>query len=227
MCGRFAFYSPREAITEIFDVEFPLELEPRFNISPTQYIVTLRRPDNDNQHLAIEPVLMRWGLIPSWSKDPRIGSRMINARAETVDKKPSFRSAFKRRRCVILADGFFEWRRRGDEKIPYFISLKNAQPFAMAGLWERWSGEDSPIETCTIITTAANGVMTELHDRMPVILSTEHARRWVDVTDNSVEALRSLLIPADDELLQFWEVSRSVNNSRNDGPELIESSQHN
>ena len=224
MCGRFAFYSPREAITAVFDVEFPLALEPRFNISPTQYVVVLRQQHNRDRGFAIEPALLRWGLIPSWSEDPRIGNRMINARAETVDKKPAFRTAFKRRRCVVLADGFFEWRRTDDGKIPYFISMKNRQPFAMAGLWERWSGADSPIESCTIITTAANRVMATLHDRMPVILSTENARRWIDTEDDSREALLSLLVPADNDLLQYWEVSRSVNNSRNDGPELIEAS---
>jgi len=221
MCGRFAFYSPREAITDLFDVEFPLQLEPRFNISPTQYVVALRQAEAENQGLAIEPVLMRWGLIPSWSKDDRIGNRMINARAETVDKKPSFRSAFKRRRCVVLADGFFEWRRTEDGKTPYFISMKNRQPFAMAGLWECWRGGETPIESCTIITTAANDMMTALHDRMPVILSVEHARQWLDAANDSRETLRSLLEPADDDWLQYWEVSRSVNNSRNDGPELI------
>jgi putative SOS response-associated peptidase YedK len=225
MCGRFAFFSPREAITALFDVEFPLELEPRFNISPTQYVVALRQPQkNGNEYPAIEPALLRWGLIPSWSKDPRIGNRMINARAETVDKKPAFRSAFKRRRCVVLADGFFEWRRTDDGKIPYFISMNNRQPFAMAGLWERWSGGDSPIESCTIITTAANRAMTPLHERMPVILSVEFARRWIDAANNSTEALRSLLMHTDDDRLQYWEVSRSVNNSRNDGPELIKAS---
>ena len=224
MCGRFAFFSPREAITALFDVEFPLELELRFNISPTQYVVALRQPESGNECPAIEPALMRWGLIPSWSKDPRIGNRMINARAETVDKKPAFRSAFKHRRCVVLADGFFEWRRTDDGKVPYFISMKNRQPFAMAGLWERWSGGDSPIESCTIITTAANRAMTPLHERMPVILSVECARRWIDAANKSTEALRSLLIPADDDRLEYWEVSRSVNNSRNDGPELIEAS---
>ena len=119
MCGRFAFYSPREAITDIFGAEFPLELEPRFNISPTQYVVALRHPENETRGSVFEPVLLRWGLIPSWAKDPRIGNRMINARAETVENKPSFRAAFKRRRCVVLADGFFEWRPSDGGKIPY------------------------------------------------------------------------------------------------------------
>ena len=221
MCGRFAFYSPREAITDIFGVEFPLELEPRFNISPTQYVVALRHPENETRGSAFEPVLLRWGLIPSWAKDPRIGNRMINARAETVESKPSFRAAFKRRRCVVLADGFFEWRPSDRGKIPYFISMKSRQPFAMAGLWESWRGSDSPIESCAIITTAANGVMTALHDRMPVILSADGASRWVDV-NNSGQALQSLISPEDNDSLQYWEVSRSVNNSRNSGPELID-----
>ena len=221
MCGRFAFYSPREAITDIFGVEFPLELEPRFNISPTQYVVALRHPENETRGPAFEPVLLRWGLIPSWAKDPRIGNRMINARAETVETKPSFRAAFKRRRCVILADGFFEWRPSDGGKIPYFISMKSRQPFAMAGLWESWKGGDSPIESCAIITTAANGIMTALHDRMPVILSADDASRWVNV-NNSGQELQSLLLPEDNASIQYWEVSRSVNNSRNSGPELID-----
>lgn len=222
MCGRFAFYSPREAITELFDVEFPLALEPRFNISPTQYVVALRQQQNEAREFMIEPTLLRWGLIPSWAKDPRIGNRMINARAETVDTKPSFRAAFKRRRCIVLADGFFEWRRTDDGKTPYFISMKNRRPFAIAGLWERWSGGDAAIESCTIITTVANRMMNKLHDRMPVVLSTENSRLWIDAANSSREALLSLLVPADDNSLQYWEVSRSVNNSRNEGPELIE-----
>jgi putative SOS response-associated peptidase YedK len=222
MCGRFAFYSPREAITELFNVEFPLELEPRFNISPTQYVVALRQQENEAQGVTIEPALLRWGLIPSWAKDPRVGNRMINARAETVDTKPSFRAAFKRRRCIVLADGFFEWRRTDDGKTPYYISMKNRQPFAMAALWEHWRGGDSVIESCAIITTVANRMMTKLHDRMPVVLSTENTRQWIDTANSSREALLSLLVPADDNSLQYWEVSRSVNNSRNEGPGLIE-----
>jgi putative SOS response-associated peptidase YedK len=221
MCGRFAFYSPREAITDIFGVEFPLELEPRFNISPTQYVVALRHPENETRGPVFEPVLLRWGLIPSWAKDPRIGNRMINARAETVETKPSFRAAFKRRRCVVLADGFFEWRPSDGGKIPYFISMKSRQPFAMAGLWESWKGGNSPIESCAIITTAANGIMAALHDRMPVILSADDASRWVNA-NNSGQELQSLLLPEDNASIQYWEVSRSVNNSRNSGPELID-----
>jgi len=222
MCGRFAFYSPREAVSDLFDVEFPLALEPRFNISPTQYVVTLRQEEGDDDELAIEPVLLRWGLIPFWASDARIGNRMINARAETVDQKPAYRAAFKRRRCVILADGFYEWRRTDDGKIPYFIFGRKQQPFAMAGLWESWSGDDSPVQSCTIITTAANRLMGALHERMPVILSAENTRRWIDGATDSRETLLSLLAPADENLLDYREVSRAVNNSRNEGPELIE-----
>jgi putative SOS response-associated peptidase YedK len=222
MCGRFAFYSPREAITDLFGVNFPLALEPRFNISPSQYVVTLRQRDIGDGGFVVEPALLRWGLIPSWAKDSRIGNRMFNARSETIDKKPAFRAAFKRRRCVILADGFFEWRRTDNGKFPYFISMKDQQPFAMAGLWDRWSGTDSRIESCTIITTAANRVMTTLHDRMPVILSNEDARRWIETVNDSREALLSILVPANDDSMHYWEVSRSVNNSRNEGPALIE-----
>jgi putative SOS response-associated peptidase YedK len=222
MCGRFAFYSPREAVSDLFDVEFPLALEPRFNISPTQYVVTLRQKEGDDDELAIEPVLLRWGLIPFWASDARIGNRMINARAETVDQKPAYRAAFKRRRCIILADGFYEWRRTDDGKIPYFIFGRNQQPFAMAGLWESWSGDDSPVQSCTIITTAANRLMGALHERMPVILSAQNTRRWIDGATYSRETLLSLLAPADENLLDYREVSRAVNNSRNEGPELIE-----
>ena len=138
MCGRFAFYSPRDAVTDVFGVDFPLELEPRYNITPSQHIATLRV----DRAGVPEPVLLRWGLVPSWAKDPAIGNRMINARAETVREKPSFRAAFKRRRCVILADGFYEWRAVDGAKQPYFIARDNRQPFAMAGLWEHWNRGD-------------------------------------------------------------------------------------
>lgn len=222
MCGRFAFYSPREAVSDLFDVEFPLALEPRFNIAPTQYVVTLRQSKDVSDNYSAEPALLRWGLVPSWARDPRIGNRMINARSETVDKKPAYRAAFKRRRCVILADGFYEWRRTDDGKTPFYISGKNQEPFAMAGLWERWGGEESIVETCTIITTVANRSISSLHDRMPVILTAAKMRKWIDPATDSRETLLRLLAPADEDFLQFWEVSRSVNNARNEGADLIE-----
>ena len=164
MCGRFAFYSPAEATANLFGVDGALAVEARYNIAPTQFVAAVR--DNDEQQR--ELVMLRWGLVPFWAKDPAIGNRMINARAETVAEKPSYRAAFKHRRCVVLADGFYEWRRDGDVKTPYFISLKSGDPFALAGLWEHWTDKASgeTLQTTTFITTAANDFMQPLHHRM-------------------------------------------------------------
>ena len=139
MCGRFAFYSPSEAAAALFGVSGSLTVEPRFNIAPTQFVAAIRDGEDNEREL----VMLRWGLIPSWSRDASIGNRMINARAETVAEKPSFRSAYSRRRCVVLADGFYEWRREGDVKTPYFISLASGKPFALGGLWENWHDRKS------------------------------------------------------------------------------------
>jgi len=166
MCGRFAFYSPSEAAAALFGVSGSLPVEPRYNIAPTQYIAAVRDGEDKEREL----VMLRWGLVPSWAKDPSIGNRMINARAETVAEKPSFRAAYRRRRCVVLADGFYEWRRAGDTKTPYFISLASGKPFALAGLWENWHDKESDesIQTTTLITTEANDFMRPLHHRMPM-----------------------------------------------------------
>lgn len=219
MCGRFAFYSPHQAVTDIFGVEFPLAIEPRFNIAPSQFIVALRAGAEGG----LEPAVLKWGLIPSWAKDPKIGNRMINARAETVHEKPSFRAAFKRRRCVILADGFYEWRMVGGGKEPYFISMHDDAPFAMAGLWEYWQGKDgTELETCTIITTAANDVMLPLHHRMPVILSPANAARWSGPDCDLPDAAQAVLGDWENDHLKYRVVGRAVNNPRNDGPELLD-----
>jgi len=217
MCGRFAFYSPHEAVQDLFGVTFPAAVEPRYNIAPSQFVVALRADER-----ALEPAVLKWGLVPSWAKDPKIGNRMINARAETVHEKPSFRAAFKRRRCVILADGFYEWRRTGDSKTPYFIAMQDRQPFAMAGLWEQWQGgEGTELQTCTIITTAANEIMKPLHDRMPVILSPDNAHHWCGPDGDERAAAQGLLAANANEAMVYWPVSTVVNNPRNDGPELI------
>jgi putative SOS response-associated peptidase YedK len=217
MCGRFAFHSPAELVARLFDVEFSLELEPRYNIAPSQHVAALR--SGESAAGVLEPVMLRWGLVPFWARDPGVGNRMINARQETVDQKPAYRAAFKRRRCVILADGFFEWRKSEGGKMPHYISSEDGQPFAMAGLWEQW-GEDTPqLETCTIMTTAANSFMQALHHRMPVILSPENVPRWIDPAITSKFDLQGLL---DSRVgLRSWEVSRNVNNPHNQGPELI------
>ncbi len=152
MCGRFAFYSPSEAAVALFGVSTSLEIEPRFNIAPTQYVAAVRDDENKEREL----VMLRWGLVPFWAKEPSIGNRMINARAETVAEKPSYRAAYRHRRCVVLADGFYEWRREGDVKTPYFISLASGEPFALAGLWENWDDKQSgdSLQTMTLKYTS-------------------------------------------------------------------------
>jgi putative SOS response-associated peptidase YedK len=215
MCGRFAFYSPSEAAAALFGVSGSLTVEPRFNIAPTQYIAAIRDGE-DNER---EVVMLRWGLIPSWAKDPSIGNRMINARAETVAEKPSFRAAYSRRRCVVLADGFYEWRREGDVKTPYFISLASGKPFALGGLWENWHDRDSDesIQSTALITTEANDFMRPLHHRMPMILESDAANDWLGGDRTMLEAAAANSPP-----LRAWPVDRRVNNARNQGEELIE-----
>ena len=215
MCGRFAFYSPSEATAALFGVDGALVLEPRYNIAPTQFVAAIRNDQEQNREL----VMLRWGLVPFWAKDPAIGNRMINARAETVAEKPSYREAFKHRRCVVLADGFYEWHRNGDVKTPYFISLASGEPFALAGLWEDWQDKKSgePLQTTTLITTAANEFMQPLHHRMPVVLQPEMADDWLEGTNDFLAGVAEQM-PA----LRAWPVNRRVNNARNQGEDLID-----
>jgi putative SOS response-associated peptidase YedK len=214
MCGRFAFYSPSEAAAALFGVSGSLPVEPRYNIAPTQYIAAVR----DGEDRERELVMLRWGLVPSWAKDPSIGNRMINARAETVAEKPSFRAAYRRRRCVVLADGFYEWRREGDAKTPYFISLASGGPFALAGLWENWHDKESDesVQTTALITIEANDFMRPLHHRMPMILETAAANDWLGGDNTMLETAAANSPP-----LRAWPVDRRVNNARNEGDELI------
>lgn len=216
MCGRFAFYSPSEATAALFGAGSSVKVEPRYNIAPTQYIAAVREDEQDNREL----VSLRWGLVPFWAKDPSIGNRMINARAETVAEKPSFRNAYKKRRCLILADGFYEWRKEGDGKTPYYISLANGQPFAFAGLWENWSSKESDesLQTAAIITTGANNFMAQLHHRMPVVMLPEHADRWLG---GDMALLSEVIEKAPS--FRAWPVDRKVNNARNEGEALIDS----
>ncbi len=215
MCGRFAFYSPAEATAALFGVSDVPELKPRFNIAPTQSIAAVRLDSEESREVA----LLRWGLVPFWAKDPSIGNRMINARAETVVEKPSFRAAYRKRRCLILADGFYEWRKEADGKTPYFISLASGEPFAFAGLWEDWHAKDSDdsLQSTAIITTAANDFMNQLHHRMPVVLQQDAADRWL-TGDDEVLAEAGESSPA----FRAWPVDRRVNNARNEGEELVE-----
>jgi putative SOS response-associated peptidase YedK len=216
MCGRFAFYSPKEAVQQLFGIEFDEPLKPRYNIAPTQSVAAIRNNPNGARELA----MLRWGLVPSWAKELAIGNHMINARAESLAEKPAFRVAYRRRRCAILASGFYEWRAVPSGKAPYFISAVDGRPIAFAGLWERWEKTAHPIETCTIITTDANLKLRPLHDRMPVILRPEELSLWLDA-GTAEPQLRALLAPAQEDLLNFREISRAVNNPKNDGPELI------
>jgi len=216
MCGRFAFYSPTEATAALFGVTASVEIEPRYNITPTQFVAAIREDDNKDREL----VMLRWGLVPFWAKDPSIGNRMINARAETVAEKPSYRAAFRHRRCLVLADGFYEWRRTGDTKTPYFISLANGEPFALAGLWESWKDKNSGdlLQTTTLITTDANDFMRPVHHRMPVIVQSDAADEWL--SGSAQESLQHVLERTPS--LQAWPVDRRVNNARNEGETLID-----
>jgi putative SOS response-associated peptidase YedK len=194
---------------------------PRYNIAPTQNVLCVRQNKDGNN----ECVDLRWGLVPSWAKDLKMGARMINARCETVAEKPSFRTAFKKRRCLVMADGFYEWKKQADGKQPYYITRKDDQPFGMAGLWEAWrdkAADDAPwIETCTIITTSANTLMQTLHDRMPVIFEPDQFDMWLDKDFSERQPLEQMLIPFANDELQAVPVSRIVNNAGNESPECI------
>ena len=199
----------------MFGVATSTEVVPRYNIAPTQFIAAVRRDEQDTPQLA----MLRWGLVPFWAKDPSIGNRMINARSETVAEKPSFRNAYRKRRCLILADGFYEWRKTADGKTPYFISGADGSPFAFAGLWESWSSKDSDesLESTAIITAAASDFMAQLHQRMPVIIHPDLADRWLD---GDPELLTEVIENSPE--FQAWPVDRRVNNARNEGAELID-----
>ena len=215
MCGRFAFYSPAEATAALFGAIATGDTKPRYNIAPTQDIAAIR---NTSSGEGREFTWLRWGLVPFWAKDPSIGNRMINARAETVAEKPAFRAAYRRRRCLVLADGFYEWHREGSSKIPYFISLASGDPFAFAGLWESWQDRESDesLQTATLITTSANDYLASLHHRMPVVLEPDRAERWLAGEEG-------MLLTAASECpeLMAWPVDRRVNNARNEGEKLI------
>ncbi len=203
----------------LFGVESAPAVEPRFNIAPTQHVAVIRRQPDGGRALA----MLRWGLVPFWAKDLAIGNRLINARAETAAEKPAFRAAWRRRRCLVPADGFYEWKAGPGGKTPYFVSAESGEPFAMAGLWEHWEpkdeGGEGPVETFTILTTAPSEFMSRLHNRMPVILGQGSAEAWLagePLPDGDGS-------PADPEVaLRAWPVSRRVNSPRNEDPSLIE-----
>jgi putative SOS response-associated peptidase YedK len=220
MCGRFTLTVDAHQIREAFPwISVPENVQPRYNIAPSQPIAVV--PNDRNNELDY----FVWGLIPSWAKDPNIGNRMINARGETVEEKPSFRAAFRRRRCLILADGFYEWKKEEEQKAktPFYIRMKNNKPFAFAGLWENWHAPDgSNILSCTIITTQPNELLQEIHNRMPVILPEREYKTWLQPDEALVTELKPLLIPYPSEEMTAYPVSRLVNNPANESPSCIQ-----
>jgi putative SOS response-associated peptidase YedK len=225
MCGRFTLRTPLSTLIQQFQLaESPqVQLPLRFNIAPTQDVAAIRVAAAGGPR---QLGLLRWGLIPSWAKDPAMGARMINARAETVSEKPSFRAAFRRRRCLVPADGFYEWKKIGRKKQPYYFRRRDDRPFALAGLWEQWwdnrERDGEPLETCTIITTEANELSQPIHDRMPVILDATDYDLWLDPDAQDKEPLQALLQPYDASQLRADPVSTHVNNVRHDDPQCIE-----
>lgn len=218
MCGRFSLTKPAIALAKTFQLDDLPEWTPRYNIAPTQTVMAIAA---DASHVR-QARLFRWGLVPSWAKDLAIGAKLINARAETVAEKPSFRAAFKQRRCLILADGFYEWQRTDRKtKQPYYFQLTNKQLFAFAGLWEHWQGESNIVETCTILTTQANKLLQPIHDRMPVMLAPEDYDRWLEPTPAPDH--QALLHPYDTELMQGYRVSTLVNRATNESPDCVNS----
>jgi putative SOS response-associated peptidase YedK len=234
MCGRYSITSPSEAIQRVFQVPERPNLPARYNVAPTQEVPIVRvrgaredggdaEPEHDGgRHL----VQVRWGLVPFWADDTSIGAKMINARAESAADKPAFRAAFRRRRCLVVADGFYEWKapeQKGQRKQPYRIQLKSGEPFGFAGLWERWTNpeDQSALETCTILTTEANPYLSEIHPRMPVMLSADAFGPWLD-PETDVETAKGLLGPYPEDDLTAYPISTRVNAVKNDDPSIVE-----
>ena len=217
MCGRYTLIADLGDLAQRFEFDgSDFSYDPGYNIAPTESVLTVRNLDGR------EAAFMRWGLIPFWAKDSKIGARMINARAETVAEKPAFRNALKKRRCLVLADGYYEWQKTPVGKRPYRIILKSGEPFALAGLWETWSDpHGNVVPSCTIITTAANDFLAPIHNRMPVILPRESEEMWLDSGVEDPASLTDILASYPDEEMEAYEVSTMVNYARNDGPEVI------
>ncbi|WP_236024816.1 SOS response-associated peptidase [Arenibaculum pallidiluteum] len=220
MCGRYTLTKPVDELARVFGFPERPNLPPRYNVAPTQPVPVVRLSAGEDgapgRHLA----LLRWGLVPHWAEDVSIGNRMINARGESLLEKASFREAARRRRCLVLADGFYEWKQEGGRKQPYRIVMRDRGPFALAGLWERWRGPkgaplDQPLETVTIVTTAANALLRPLHDRMPVILGPEDRDAWLDPARAAEDAL-ALVRPCPDDWLELYPVDPRVNSVRNE-----------
>lgn len=216
MCGRFVLKAPPAELFTRFGLDECADFGARYNIPPGTDIPVIRQSPEGNRVLH----LLRWGLVPHWAKDPSIGTKLNNARGESVAEKPSFQDAFKRRRCLVPASGFYEWKAEGKSKQPYYISPKDGQPMAIGGLWESWKTPDGGLlRTVCIVTVGPNAVMEPIHDRMPVIVPPEHWQEWLAAP---VDEIQSLVAPCRDDLLQAWPVSRRVSKTADDDPGLIE-----
>ena len=216
MCGRYTLTSPDELVHEFDLGELPFDLKPRYNIAPTQEAaVILGGPERQLR-------LFRWGLVPHWAKDMKSASRLINARAESVDVKPAFRSAFARRRCLVCCDGFYEWKRAGKSRIPHFMHRKDQRPFAMAGIWESFAPDGgAPVHSFALLTTDANEMMEPVHHRMPVIIAPDGYQRWLDPNLSSRQELHDLLCPPPVDELEMYQVSQLVNKVSNDSADCL------
>ncbi len=217
MCGRFARFSPVHKFGKLFGVQDDFSLIPRYNVAPTQAALAARTTPQGRREL----VTLHWGLIPFWAKERTIGYSTINARAETVATKPSFQHAFRQRRCLIAADGFYEWKRLDGRKQPYYIGLKDRQPFAFAGLWEHWEGGGEIIDSCAIIVTQANELIGAIHDRMPVILDPADYELWLDPDAKEPHLVEPLLRPYSVERMAAYPINTRVNNPKNDDRSLV------
>jgi putative SOS response-associated peptidase YedK len=218
MCGRFTLRKPAERIAREFQLEEIPAIEARYNIAPTQNILAIRQSPDGR-----EAVMCKWGLIPSWAKDASISAKLINARSETVAEKPSFREAFKRRRCIIPADGFYEWQRTGGKKQPFYFKLKDDGLFGLGALWDSWrTPDEESLETCSILTIEANEVLRPVHKRMPVILHSDDYDLWLDEDDRKQELRTELLRPYPASEMTAYPVRTSINSPQHQGEELVQ-----
>ncbi len=220
MCGRYFLTAPGEVLAELFELDEKPPIKPRYNIAPTQEVAIVRARPAGGRELAF----VHWGLVPHWAKERGIGNRMINARAETLAEKPAFRDSFKRHRCLIPADGFYEWQKVGAAKQPWLVRRRDGAPFAFAGLWSRWRDPAGPesLDSTAIVTTNANPLVAPIHDRMPVILPPESWASWLDPGSHDRVRLDPLLIPFDPAAMEAFPVSRRVNRPANDDPACLE-----
>ncbi|WP_445508918.1 SOS response-associated peptidase [Rossellomorea marisflavi] len=216
MCGRFSLIESVHELQQQFEFDLSADLQPRFNIAPSQEVFSIISDGKKRRG-----GMLRWGLVPHWAKEAKIGYKMINARAEGINEKPSFREPFRKKRCLIIADGFYEWKKVDDRKQPYRFVMKDGKPFAFAGLWEAWKKGDAPLHTCTIITTTPNALTEDVHDRMPVILKRTDYARWLDPSNQAVDELKSLLVPYPAEEMELYAVSELVNSPKNDVADVL------